>query len=100
MAYDGSGATCSAKQTYGQAFALYASSEYAATSGDATARSLAREVFQLMQRHLHDTRYGGCVEVLDAAWQAETGMRSALGAPAATKLVNTDLHVLEVLTGY
>jgi mannose/cellobiose epimerase-like protein (N-acyl-D-glucosamine 2-epimerase family) len=46
------------KQIYGQAFALYALTEYALVSGDSTAKAIAEELFGLMETKAHDKRYG------------------------------------------
>ena len=42
------------KKTYGQAFYIYALSEYHRAFGSATALARARELFELIERHAHD----------------------------------------------
>jgi len=47
------------KKIYGQAFCVYALSEYCLATGDPTALERAREMFGLIERHSHDVAHGG-----------------------------------------
>jgi mannose/cellobiose epimerase-like protein (N-acyl-D-glucosamine 2-epimerase family) len=79
------------KETYGQAFAIYALAEYALASGDTWARERAADAFDVLIRHADDGAWG-YRERFDAAWR-----------PLATpdghgKTVNVHLHLIEALT--
>ena len=89
------------KNLYGQAFGLYALSEYAAASGDGPALSLARELFSLLQVYAHDPVYGGYGEFFLENWERAPGsMIGYCGVAAGTKSMNTHLHVMEAMTRY
>ncbi len=89
------------KQLYGQAFALFALSQYALVSGDPKAATLARELFALLENRAHDQRYGGYREFFHRDWElAPEESRSYIHASANVKLMNTHLHLLEALTMY
>ena len=80
-----------AKLIYGQAFAVYALSEFAAATGDAFAGELAAATFDDIERHALDGANGGYLENLDADW------RPAGGGSAAgdRKSLDIHLHLLE-----
>ena len=86
------------KVIYGQAFAIYALSEYARAGGSRESMDLAMETFHLVQGAACDGRYGGYFEAVAADWSAP--VPSALGAkdPACPKSMNTNLHMLEALS--
>ncbi len=90
------------KHLYGQAFGLYALSEYARVSNEAGAASLARELFRLLERKAHDGRYGGYREFFKRDWTpADAETPRVMGGPTPdTKLMNTHLHLMEALTTY
>jgi len=58
------------KHLYGQAFALYALSEYAIAAGDERAARRAEELFDLVERHARDRSHGGYREFLHRDWSA------------------------------
>lgn len=98
---DGSAPLRPEKHLYGQAFGLYALSEYAADSGDAGALKLARELFALLESKAHDAARGGYRESFLRDWTAmPAGSTSPMGLPADLKLMNTHLHLMEALTTY
>jgi mannose/cellobiose epimerase-like protein (N-acyl-D-glucosamine 2-epimerase family) len=80
------------KQVYGQAFGLYALTEYAKASGDAAATAVAKELFALFETKAHDERHGGYRDLLRRDWSPMP--------PPATKRMNTHLHMMEALTTY
>jgi mannose/cellobiose epimerase-like protein (N-acyl-D-glucosamine 2-epimerase family) len=85
-----------AKVVYGQAFALYALSEYARASGRPEPLALATRLFRLLEKHARDATYGGYVELLDADWSApDSSVASPIGGRPGAKLMNTHLHLLE-----
>jgi mannobiose 2-epimerase len=89
------------KHLYGQAFGLYALSEYHLASGNTEARALANRLFALLESRAHDAEYGGYREFFARDWSAPPpGANGYLGAPADVKLMNTHLHLLEALTTY
>jgi cellobiose epimerase len=89
------------KQIYGQAFALYALSEYAATSGDLSAKRTAEELFMLIQTKAHDQRYGGYRDILQRDWTPlpVSGVAHA-DELVSIKRMNTQLHLLEAITRF
>lgn len=87
------------KHLYGQAFGVYAVSEYALATGSREALAFALEAFRLIDARAHDARYGGYREYFAQDWSAPAaGDGSPLGAPADVKLMNTHLHLLEAWT--
>ena len=88
---DGSAPTNDAKNLYGQAFALYALSEFGETLNDAPALAMAHELFELLEQNAHDNAYGGYIELFDRPWKT-------IAMPAKT--FNTHLHLLEGITRY
>ncbi len=90
------------KHLYGQAFGLYALSEYAIASGDEQARDLASRLFKLIDFRAHDARHGGYRELFQRDWSApaETTPSPMGKTPPGTKLMNTHLHLMEALTAY
>lgn len=90
------------KHLLGQAFALYALSEYAAASGDSGARKLAVELFQLIEQYGYDQRHGGYCEFHARDW---TNISHSMpdyrtGRLPGAKSRDTHLHLLEALTTY
>jgi mannose/cellobiose epimerase-like protein (N-acyl-D-glucosamine 2-epimerase family) len=98
----GSAPTQPHKHLYGQAFALYALSEYAIASHNAEAEALARQLFDLLGARAHDATYGGYREFFSRDWgPAPAGFGTYMGVGQSdTKLMNTHLHLMEALTTY
>jgi mannobiose 2-epimerase len=97
----GKRATMPNKHLYGQAFGLYALSEYAITSGDSSAVELAHRLFHLLEEYAHDSQYGGYKEFFSQDWSpVSSEIDGYIGAAATTKLMNTHLHLLEAITAY
>ncbi len=89
------------KHLYGQAFGLYALSEYSRAAGDQEARQLADRLFQLLDSKAHDKKHGGYRESFQRDWTPlPAGAQSTMGLPGELKLMNTHLHLLEALTTY
>ncbi len=100
---DRSGGTVTApmKHLYGQAFGLYALSEYARATDDAQALADATRLFQVLETHAHDAVNGGYVEFFNADWTpAPPDVQPYLGVPAGLKSMNTHLHLLEAMTAF
>ena len=90
-----------AKHLYGQAFALYALSEFALASGDSSAEKLAHELFCFLEEKAHDAQYGGYLEFFQRNWTPVVdGVKSYLSSSPSMKLMNTHLHLMEAITTY
>lgn len=86
------------KQTYGQAFAIYALSEYARATGEPAARDLASATYRLLDASSRDPVHGGYFETCTRDWQRlTTADARIMGVPSA-KSQNTNLHVMEAFT--
>lgn len=91
----------SQKHLYGQAFGLYALSEYHLASGSREALALADRLAALLDARAHDEEYGGYREFFARDWTAPAATdQPPLGAPPDLKLMNTHLHLLEAYTTY
>lgn len=89
------------KHLYGQAFGLYALSEYARATGDPQALADATTLFDLIERKAHDPTYGGYIEFFGRDWgPAPSGVQPYLGVPQGVKTMNTHLHLMEALTAF
>ena len=87
------------KKIYGQAFYIYALSEYYRAFGAGPALARAREVFELIERHAHDAKYGGYLEVRRRDWsEADDTARLSDKDMNEKKSMNNHLHVLEAYT--
>jgi mannobiose 2-epimerase len=87
------------KQTYGQAFAIYALSEYYAATGDPAALADAIQTFRLVETHARDAQYGGYLEALDRNWRPITDLRLSAVDLNEPKSQNTHLHLMEAYSG-
>ena len=87
------------KHLYGQAFALFAISEYAKATNDADAKAFVQTFFKLLDDRAHDPQHGGYDEFFSRDWSAST-MRGYLGHLPSIKSVNTHLHLLEAVMAY
>jgi cellobiose epimerase len=96
---DGKRPTKAGKHLYGQAFALFALSEYAQMSGEADARTLCRDLFSLVDDHAYDAEHLGYRESFARDWRpARRRAKGYLGVLGDRKLFNTHLHLLEAVT--
>jgi mannobiose 2-epimerase len=86
------------KKIYGQAFCIYAFSEYFLATDDAEALAAARELFQLIETHAHDSTFSGYIEARAADWSAATDLRLSDKDMDAAKSMNNHLHLLEAYT--
>lgn len=87
------------KKTYGQAFYIYALAEYHRAFGSASALDRALELFELIERHTHDSKQGGYAEVCKRDW-SDAGPDARLSEKDLNekKSMNNHLHVLEAYT--
>ena len=87
------------KKTYGQAFYIYALTEFYLTFGEQSALKRAKELFELIERHAHDAKFGGYIEVCNRDWsEAGTDARLSEKDMNEKKSMNNHLHVLEAYT--
>ncbi len=89
------------KHLYGQAFGLYAVSELALASGRTDVLDFAREIFAVIEKHAHDTRYGGYREFFNEDWTIPApSEKSYMAGGSTVKLMNTHLHLMEAMTSF
>lgn len=86
------------KLVYGQAFAIYALSEFYLATGEKPALDLALKTYALLERVARDKDKGGYFEACDRYWKQP--IRCALSDVdiLCDKSMNTNLHVLEALS--
>jgi cellobiose epimerase len=87
------------KKTYGQAFYIYALSEYHRAFASPAALERARRLFELIEQHTRDAHFGGYLEVRQRDW-SEAGPDARLSDKDLNekKSMNNHLHVLEAYT--
>jgi mannobiose 2-epimerase len=87
------------KKIYGQAFYIYALVEYHKAFGVPAALARAKELFELIERHAHDPKFGGYLEVRRRDWsEADANARLSDKDLNEKKSMNNHLHVLEAYT--
>jgi mannobiose 2-epimerase len=87
------------KKIYGQAFYIYALAEHHQAFGGNTALERAIQLFELIERHAHDPKHGGYIEVCRRDWsQAGAEARLSDKDMNEKKSMNNHLHVLEAYT--
>jgi mannobiose 2-epimerase len=85
------------KQIYGQVFAIYALAEYYRATGDKGALDEAISIYNLVEAHAHDHKFGGYYDALGRNWERlGFGQRNLLGD--APKSQNSHIHILESYT--
>jgi len=84
------------KSICAQAFGLFALSEYALALGDRPAEALARQLFDLLDRHAYDPDHPGYLEMLSRDWRGMANIHY-LGTDPGHKTMNTHLHLLEAV---
>jgi mannobiose 2-epimerase len=101
---DATGATKlqSKKHLYGQAFALYAISEYYLATKKREALDFAIQLFMLIEAKSHDKTYGGYIEFFNEDWSPPPPDDSPYMGQGllGLKLMNTHLHLLEAFTTF
>jgi mannobiose 2-epimerase len=87
------------KKTYGQAFYIYALTEFHRAFGNPAALERTKELFELIERHAHDAKSGGYTEVCNRDWSpAGADARLSEKDMNEKKSMNNHLHVLEAYT--
>ena len=87
------------KKIYGQAFYIYALTEFHRAFKSEGALHRALTLFELIEKHSHDSEFGGFVEVCRRDW-SEAGPDARLSDKDMNekKSMNNHLHVLEAYT--
>jgi mannobiose 2-epimerase len=85
------------KQVYGQAFAVYALTEYHGASGKREPLDQAIAAYRLIERHAR-ARHGGYLEAFGRAWEPIADMRLSGVDLNEPKSQNTHLHIMEAYT--
>ena len=89
------------KHLYGQAFALYAVSEYCLASKRRDALKFSKRIFKLLEAKSHDKEYAGYIEFFNEDWTIPPADELCyMGVPSGLKLMNTHLHLLEAMTTF
>lgn len=86
------------KQVYGQAFAIYALTEYHRATGQRTPLDQAIDLYRLLETHARETRHGGYLEAFARDWSPIADMRLSVVDQNDPKSQNTHLHVMEAYT--
>jgi mannobiose 2-epimerase len=86
------------KQVYGQAFAIYALTEYHRASGRSEPLPEAIAVYRLLETHAQERVHGGYLEAFSRTWQPIADMRLSVVDLNEPKSQNTHLHVMEAYT--
>lgn len=86
------------KQTYAQAFAVYALCSYYKLTGDEQAMVHALDCFALLEEKTIDRVHGGYFEAFDRQWGKMDDVRLSDKDLNYPKSMNTHLHVLEAYT--
>lgn len=86
------------KQVYGQAFVIYALSEYHLASGRPEPVQQAIRLFELLEKHSYDSIHQGYIEALARDWQVTDDLTLSNKDLNEKKSMNTHLHVLEAYT--
>lgn len=86
------------KKIYGQAFMIYALSEYVRATGEKVALNMARELFKLIEKRCRDRRYLGYFESYNRDWIVAEDYRLSEKDMNEKKSMNAHLHLLESYT--
>lgn len=86
------------KKIYGQAFLLYALTEYYKTTQNPEALGKAKEVFRLIEEKSYDHENTGYFETYEKNWHLASDLRLSEKDLNEKKSMNTHLHLLEALT--
>lgn len=98
--YQGKVAT-NKKQIYGQAFAIYAFSEYYRVTGADDILTLLLDLFSLIEKYSNDKKYKGYFEACSRDWLSmPEDMSLSEKDMNVSKSMNTHLHILEAYTNF
>jgi mannobiose 2-epimerase len=88
------------KKLYGQAFVLYALSEFYQAKPSQSVLAEAKSLFELIESYYPDPENPGYLEAFDRNWQLADDMRLDTNDMNAAKSMNTHLHLLEAYTNF
>lgn len=83
------------KQSYAQAYGIYAFAEYFALTKDEKARAFAYGLFEAVEQHFRDQSFGGYGEALTRTFAPLDDQRLSPKDKNAPKTMNTHLHIME-----
>ncbi len=86
------------KQTYSQAFFIYALTEYYLATGDKEALEEAKKIFYCLEKYAFDTENNGYFEVYSRDWKRTDDLLIGEKDKNDRKTMNTHLHILEAYT--
>ncbi len=86
------------KQSYANAFVIYAMAEYHMATGDREALDTAAAIFRELEKHARDTEREGYTEALGQRWEEIGDVRLSEKDHNERKTMNTHLHILEAYT--
>ena len=86
------------KKVYGQAFIIYAFSEYARATDSPDAVQHAQELFALLEENCRDKIYNGYFENFNQDWSLAEDCRLSEKDMDEKKSMNSHLHILEAYT--
>jgi len=86
------------KQIYGQAFCIYAFSEYYRAADNEDALKRAVDLFSILESESYDPEYKGYFEAYNRDWSAADDMSLSEKDLNVAKSMNTHLHILEAYT--
>jgi mannobiose 2-epimerase len=86
------------KQSYGQAFAIFALAEYAFVFGNEQAGNMAFELANLLEDHARDKVHQGYYEAFSDNWENRAPDFITPAGKGVVKSMNTHLHILEAYT--
>jgi len=83
------------KKTYGQAFAIYALSEYSLALKHRNSLEKAKTLFSLVEEKTRDVTHGGYLETFEKDWSLAADQRLSEVDMDEKKSMNSHLHLLE-----
>ncbi len=83
------------KQFYALGFALYGLTEYVRATGDSEVLAKAIEMFDTIEEHALDRKFGGYIEAQTRTWQEMADVRLSELDANYPKSQNTHLHIIE-----
>ena len=86
------------KRVYGQAFTIYALTEYAMAAGQDHPLQEAIQLFRILETKCADRRYDGYYETFNRDWTLAKDLRLSEKDMDLPKSMNNHLHVLEAYT--
>ena len=86
------------KQIYGQAFGIYALTEYHRATGLMEPLERAKDLFRLLEKYARDPQSGGYFEAFSREWEYIDDVRLSAVDLNEPKSQNTHLHVMEAYT--